>query len=161
MWRLKYIQAHKLTAYDLGEYPCHPFLGSSQYYTVSKIGEFRNEYMCGQVRRGQVIIWVWQYYSSSDQPSGELWPQRAQFWPRQAADGGVQQQEPQPEVEPQPPGRAQAQQHRAVSGHGRGQAGSGGRAHQVWQFTKTSLGLWLLRRGQGGVEARLGGLNII
>ena len=42
-------QAHKLTSYDLGEYPCHPFLGSSQYYTVSKIGEFRNEYMCGQV----------------------------------------------------------------------------------------------------------------
>ena len=42
-------QAHKLTAYDLGEYPCHPFLGSSQYFTVSKLGEFRNEYMCGQV----------------------------------------------------------------------------------------------------------------
>merc|ERR1711936_444802 len=41
--------AHKLTSYDLGEYPCHPFLGSSQYYTVSKIGEFRNEYMCGPV----------------------------------------------------------------------------------------------------------------
>ena len=41
--------AHKLTSYDLGEYPCHPFLGSSQYYVVSKIGEFRNEYMCGQV----------------------------------------------------------------------------------------------------------------
>ena len=38
-----------MTSYDLGEYPCHPFLGSSQYYTVSKIGEFRNEYMCGQV----------------------------------------------------------------------------------------------------------------
>jgi len=45
--------AHKLTAYDLGEYPCHPFLGSSQYYTVSKIGEFRNEYMCGQVSSGR------------------------------------------------------------------------------------------------------------
>lgn len=41
--------AHKLTSYDLGEYPCHPFLGSSQYYTISKIGEFRNEYMCGEV----------------------------------------------------------------------------------------------------------------
>lgn len=49
---LQCFKAHKLTAYDLGEYPCHPFLGSSQYYTVSKIGEFRNEYMCGQVRRG-------------------------------------------------------------------------------------------------------------
>merc|ERR1719397_847758 len=36
--------AHKLTGYDLGEYPCHPFLGSSQYYTVSKLGEFgRND----------------------------------------------------------------------------------------------------------------------
>jgi len=40
---------NKLTSYDLGEYPCHPFLGSSQYYTVSHIGEFRNEYMCGEV----------------------------------------------------------------------------------------------------------------
>ena len=38
-----------MTSYELGEYPCHPFLGSSQYYTVSKIGHFRNEYMCGQV----------------------------------------------------------------------------------------------------------------
>ena len=38
-----------MTSYDLGEYPCHPFLGSSQYYTVSHIGEFRNEYMCGEV----------------------------------------------------------------------------------------------------------------
>ena len=44
-------QAHKLTGYDLGEYPCHPFLGSSQYYTVSKLGEFRNEYMCGEVSK--------------------------------------------------------------------------------------------------------------
>ena len=50
------LQAHKLTAYDLGEYPCHPFLGSSQYYTVSKIGEFRNEYMCGQVSSKVYLI---------------------------------------------------------------------------------------------------------
>jgi len=41
--------AHKLTSYTLGEYPCHGFLGSSQYYTVSKQGQFRNEYMCGEV----------------------------------------------------------------------------------------------------------------
>lgn len=41
--------AHKLTGYDLGEYPCHPFLGSSQYFVVSKVGELRNEYMCGEV----------------------------------------------------------------------------------------------------------------
>jgi hypothetical protein len=45
------LQAHKLTSYDLGEYPCHPFLGSSQYYAVSKIGHFRNEYMCGEVAK--------------------------------------------------------------------------------------------------------------
>jgi len=43
--------AHKLTGYDLGEYPCHPFLGSSQYYAVSKLGEFRNEYMCAEVSK--------------------------------------------------------------------------------------------------------------
>ena len=46
-----FLQAHKLTGYDLGEYPCHPFLGSSQYYTVSKLGEFRNEYMCAEVSK--------------------------------------------------------------------------------------------------------------
>jgi len=45
--------AHKLTSYNLGEYPCHPFLGSSQYYTISKIGAFRNEYMCGQVQESR------------------------------------------------------------------------------------------------------------
>ena len=64
------LQAHKLTGYDLGEYPCHPFLGSSQYFVISKVnptnflfdtknhrailsnpqvGELRNEYMCGEV----------------------------------------------------------------------------------------------------------------
>ena len=47
------LQAHKLTSYNLGEYPCHPFLGSSQYYTISKIGAFRNEYMCGQVQESR------------------------------------------------------------------------------------------------------------
>ena len=41
-------QAHKLTTYILGEYSCHPFLGSSQYFTVSRRGELRNEYMCAQ-----------------------------------------------------------------------------------------------------------------
>ena len=44
-------QAHKLTSYILGEYPCHPFLGSSQYDTVSKLGEFRNEYMCAEAAK--------------------------------------------------------------------------------------------------------------
>jgi len=41
--------AHKLTSYVLGQYPCHPFLGSSQYFALSKKKEFRNEYMCAEV----------------------------------------------------------------------------------------------------------------
>jgi len=45
--------AHKLTSYNLGEYPCHTFLGSSQYFAVSHVGEFRNEYMCGEVTQIQ------------------------------------------------------------------------------------------------------------
>ena len=44
-------QAHKLTSYILGEYPCHPYLGDSQYFAVSKLGEFRNEYMCAEVTK--------------------------------------------------------------------------------------------------------------
>ena len=33
-------------SYVLGEYPCHNFLGDSQYFTLSNAGELRNEYMC-------------------------------------------------------------------------------------------------------------------
>jgi len=43
--------AHHLTSYILGEYPCHPYLGDSQYFAVSKLGEFRNEYMCAEVTK--------------------------------------------------------------------------------------------------------------
>ncbi len=40
------IKAGKKVQYDLGEYPCHNFLGDSQYFTISELGELRNEYMC-------------------------------------------------------------------------------------------------------------------
>lgn len=46
--------AASLTSYTLGEYPCHPYLGDSQYFTVSKDGEFRNEYMCATVLGNKV-----------------------------------------------------------------------------------------------------------
>ena len=39
-------QAGKKVQYVLGEYPCHNFLGDSQYFTLSELGELRNEYMC-------------------------------------------------------------------------------------------------------------------
>ena len=42
-------EAHKLKVYTLGQYQCHTFIGNSQYFTLSKNGEFRNEYMCARV----------------------------------------------------------------------------------------------------------------
>ena len=42
------LQAGKKIGYVLGEYPCHPYLGDSQYYTLSEEGELRNEYMCAK-----------------------------------------------------------------------------------------------------------------
>jgi len=44
-----YIYSHKYDSYFLGQYPCHAFMGSSQYFTLSKKNEFRNEYMCAEV----------------------------------------------------------------------------------------------------------------
>jgi len=41
--------AASLTPYYVGEYPCHPFLGDSQYFSLSKEGHLRNEYMCAKV----------------------------------------------------------------------------------------------------------------
>jgi len=47
-------QGQKFTPYALGQYVCHPKLGSSQYFTFSKKQELRNEYMCAEVRNGKV-----------------------------------------------------------------------------------------------------------
>ena len=43
-------KGHHLTTYILGQYACHAFLGSSQYFCLSKDNELRNEYMCASVR---------------------------------------------------------------------------------------------------------------
>lgn len=40
---------HKYESYTLGQYPCHSFIGSSQYFTYSKNKELRNEYMCAEI----------------------------------------------------------------------------------------------------------------
>lgn len=42
-------EAHKAKTYSLGQYQCHAFVGNSQYYTLSKNGMFRNEYMCAVI----------------------------------------------------------------------------------------------------------------
>ena len=47
-------KGQKFTPYALGQYVCHPKLGSSQYFTFSKKQELRNEYMCAEVRNGKV-----------------------------------------------------------------------------------------------------------
>jgi len=46
--------AAKYSPYSLGQYPCHPYLGDSQYYTVSRKGELRNEYMCANFKDNKV-----------------------------------------------------------------------------------------------------------
>ena len=43
--------SHKYESYFLGQYPCHDFIGASQYFTLSKNNELRNEYMCGEVEK--------------------------------------------------------------------------------------------------------------
>ncbi len=40
--------AHHGSSYLLGSYPCHGILGDSQYFTLSRSGELRNEYMCAE-----------------------------------------------------------------------------------------------------------------
>ena len=42
-------EAHKLKSYVLGQYMCHAFQGNSQYFTLSKSSQLRNEYMCAKV----------------------------------------------------------------------------------------------------------------
>ena len=61
---------------DSGQYACHAFLGSSQYFCHSKKGEFRNEYMCAEERNGKIEMYAchggagqrWDY----DPASGQL-----------------------------------------------------------------------------------------
>ena len=53
---IKKIFRHKYESYFLGQYPCHDFIGSSQYFTLSKKGEFRNEYMCAEVEKVMKIF---------------------------------------------------------------------------------------------------------
>ncbi len=49
-------QAHHGNSYILGQYPCHAFLGDSQYFTFSLKSELRNEYMCAEGKDGKVSM---------------------------------------------------------------------------------------------------------
>ena len=51
-------KGHHLNPYTLGQYACHAFLGSSQYFCYSKKHEFRNEYMCAEEREGTVEMYA-------------------------------------------------------------------------------------------------------
>ena len=44
--------------YKLGQYPCHAFLGNSQYFTLSKGGNLRNEYMCARTQNEKFVQMV-------------------------------------------------------------------------------------------------------
>ena len=48
-------EAHKLKSYTLGQYQCHAFVGNSQYFTLSKKGQLRNEYMCAKINNKKEI----------------------------------------------------------------------------------------------------------
>lgn len=48
----------KLSIYKMGQYQCHDFVGNSQYFTLSKDGLFRNEYMCGKVIENYLLMTV-------------------------------------------------------------------------------------------------------
>ena len=49
-------EAHKLKRYVLGQYLCHAFQGNSQYYTLSKKSQLRNEYMCAKVENSEISM---------------------------------------------------------------------------------------------------------
>jgi len=51
-------KGHHLSPYMLGQYACHAFLGSSQYFCFSKNHEFRNEYMCAEERSGKIEMYA-------------------------------------------------------------------------------------------------------
>ena len=40
----------------LGQYQCHAFVGNSQYFTFSKNGQLRNEYMCAKVQNEEIVM---------------------------------------------------------------------------------------------------------
>lgn len=49
-------EAHKIKSYNLGQYQCHAFVGNSQYFTLSKKGQLRNEYMCAKILGGEITM---------------------------------------------------------------------------------------------------------
>ena len=49
-------EAHKMKRYVLGQYMCHAFQGNSQYFTLSKKSQLRNEYMCAKVDHSEITM---------------------------------------------------------------------------------------------------------
>ena len=63
-------EGHKLRTYIMGQYPCHAFVGASQYFTLSKRGELRNEYMCADVSNGDNKI---RMVTCNENSPGQTW----------------------------------------------------------------------------------------
>ena len=68
-------KGHHLSPYLLGQYACHAYLGSSQFFSLSKKNELRNEYYCAEVNNDNKI----NMYRCHD---GEI-----QKWERTSNDG--------------------------------------------------------------------------
>ena len=73
-------EAHKLRSYIMGQYPCHAFVGASQYFTLSKRGELRNEYMCADVDKPSKMV---RMVACNENSAGQKWDWIPSGGPRQ------------------------------------------------------------------------------
>jgi hypothetical protein len=53
----------------LGQYPCHPVLGDSQYFSFADEGSLRNEYMCATDGEENKVA----MYSCKDYGNNQQW----------------------------------------------------------------------------------------
>ena len=62
-------KGHHLTPYHLGQYACHAYLGSSQFFSLSKRNELRNEYYCAEVngKEGEEKIYMYKCHEGDNQ----------------------------------------------------------------------------------------------
>ena len=62
-------KGHHLSPYYLGQYACHAYLGSSQFFSLSKKNELRNEYYCAEVgtKDNQQKIYMYKCHDGENQ----------------------------------------------------------------------------------------------
>ena len=62
-------KAHHLSPYYLSQYNCHAYLATSQFFSLSKNDELRNEYYCAEVgtKDNQQKIYMFECHGGSNQ----------------------------------------------------------------------------------------------